>query len=189
MYLIGIDGGGTKTDCIVTDLERGFVASASAGPASLRDLGIKKAVENVVKSIKGSLENVPEKEIAVLFVGLSGFAEEFKEKENDIRSKIKEELESNNIKARKIHIDSDQKVAFRAGTDKKDGVVAIAGTGSVVRGWNREKDVKVSGWGFFADESGAFYIGKEAYRKTTQMLDGRIEKTHLANKVLEFFDA
>jgi len=67
--------------------------------------------------------------------------------------------------------------------------LVIAGTGSVARGWNEGKDVKTGGWGWLADKGGALQVGQDAYKKTAEALDGRIEKSLLTEMILKSFNA
>ncbi len=183
MYLIGCDGGGTKTESVVTTLDGVVLASGLSGSSNPRSVGIEEAAESVADSIKKALSGVKKEEISFAFIGIPAFAEEFQERENEIKDLILEKVSPFLVK--EIVIASDQDVAFASGTDKKDGVVVISGTGSVVRGWNKGKDVKTAGWGHFADDGGAFQVGQKAYRHAVEVLDGRSEKTVLSDLVLE----
>jgi len=90
-----------------------------------------------------------------------------------------------------IEIISDQIAAFRAGTDEKDGLVLIAGTGSVCRGWRglqpthhpparrAPKEVKIGGWGWANDEGSGFWAGQKGYQAIFKELDGRGPKTKI----------
>lgn len=51
-YIIGVDGGGTKTEAALADLSERILRIAKSGSASPRNVGIKKAVENIVEGIK-----------------------------------------------------------------------------------------------------------------------------------------
>ncbi len=185
MYLIGIDGGGTKTESMVADLEGNVVATAITGSASPRNVGVEKAMSNIGKGVREAFSCVKQEKIALIFVGIPSFAEEYGEKEEEIKEALYEEIKNLPLEKSRIVIGSDQETAFSSGTDEEDGVVAIAGTGSVVRGWNKGRDVKTGGWGWLADKSGAFQIGQEVYQKTVEALDGRSERTLLTDLVLK----
>jgi N-acetylglucosamine kinase-like BadF-type ATPase len=70
-------------------------------------------------------------------------------------------------------------VAFKSATDKKEGIVLIAGTGSVCRGWYGKKDIKANGWGWLADEGSGFWIGQQAFQAVFKGLDNRGPKTKI----------
>ncbi len=180
MFFVGVDAGGTKTESVLYS-DKGEILSSKIGlPANLRNDGLEKAVSSVVEVV-----NCYPQEIESLYVGFPGVAEEFSARIEEIESLIKEKTE----RVLKVKVGSDQEVAFRSGTNLKEGVVAIAGTGSVVRGWRGRKDVKVGGWGWLADYSGAYQVGQEALKKTAEAFDGRREKTLLTEEVMKFFNA
>ena len=185
MYLIGIDGGGTKTETVVGDLEGNIKATAITGSANLRNVGMEEAIANIEKGVRDSLSCIEPKEVAFIFAGIPCFTEEYGEREDEIKKALFIRLKDLLTEERRMMIGSDQEAAFCSGTDEEDGMVAIAGTGSVVRGWHKEKDVKIGGWGWFADESGAFQIGQAVYQETVKALDGRIKKTLLTDLVLQ----
>jgi glucosamine kinase len=187
MYFIGVDGGGTKTDSVVVDLDGKIFARGVSGSSNPRNIGIEKAIENITQSIKGAVSPLKEKKIEMVFIGMPAFAEEFKEKEKEIKDLLLKNLKKIIYLKNSVLISSDQVIAFSAGTDKEEGVVIISGTGSVVRGWNKGKDIKTSGWGYLADGGGSFQIGQRAYQKTMEALDGRKGYTILTKMMLEKF--
>jgi N-acetylglucosamine kinase-like BadF-type ATPase len=170
-YIIGIDGGGTKTEAALADLHGKIFKIAKAGSASPRNVGIKKAVENIIEVIK-KVKGV--KEIDSIFVGMPAVEEEYKLKKETIKREILKRLKD--FKG-KLIIVSDQLVAFRSGTDKKDGIVLIAGTGCVCHGWREKKEAKTSGWGWLADEGSGFWTGQKGFQAVLKELDGRGPKT------------
>ncbi len=189
MYLVGIDGGGTKTECVIASTEGEILAVAESGSSCMRTEGVESAVLNIEKAVREAFLNIERKEVTVIFVGLSSFEEEYKEEEEEIKSKLRVGIKDFLKEESKVIIGSDQEVAFRRGTESKNGVAVIAGTGSVARGWNNGVDFKTSGWGWLVDKSGAFQIGQEALKKTAEAFDGRIEKTILTEAVMNFFSA
>ena len=55
-----------------------------------------------------------------------------------------------------------------------DGVVVIAGTGSIAYGLNGSKSSRIGGWGYLlGDEGSAFWIALCALRQGMQGYDGR----------------
>jgi N-acetylglucosamine kinase-like BadF-type ATPase len=176
-YVIGIDGGGTKTEVALADLSVRILKIAKAESASPRNVGIKKAVENIVEAIK-KVKGV--KKIDSIFIGLPAVEEEYKSKKEIIKKEILKRLKD--FKG-KLMIGSDQLVAFRSGTDKKDGIVLISGTGCVCHGWQEKKEAKTSGWGWLADEGSGFWTGQKGFQAVLKELDSRGSKT-LITKIL-----
>ncbi len=169
--IAGIDGGGTKTECLVSDFKGNIVGKGLAGPSNPRNQGMEETAKNVAESLRKALGR-RKGIVSSVFVGLAAAEEEYSGKLSLIRKEL-----SKDDRVRKIFFGSDQEAAFRSGTDEHDGIVAIAGTGSVVRGWKGRRGVKVGGWGYLADEGSAFWIGQRAYQVIAKELDGRGERT------------
>ncbi len=184
-YVIGVDGGGTKTIAALADLEGKILKTGKSGPSSPRNTGIKKAADNVAEAIKKSLRGKKNIRIISTFIGLPAVAEEFKYKKGVIKKELSKRIPR--IFKGDVVIDSDQKVAFRAGTEQKDGILIITGTGSVVHGWKGKKQVHSSGWGWLADEGSAFFVGQKALQSILKHLDGRGSKTLLTKLAFKEF--
>ncbi len=183
--IIGVDGGGTKTDVLVSDLNGKILSKSQGGSSNLRDIGIEKSIFTVSQLIEKSLSKIKQKKVLSVFVGLPAFAEEFKLKEKEIRKEFSKHKKRFFVSDKELFIGSDQEVAFRSGTDEKEGVVVISGTGSVVRGWKGKKQVKCSGWGWITDKGGAYWVGKKAYEETVKSLDGRAKRSILTDLIME----
>ncbi len=180
-YVIGVDGGGTKTVAVLADTNGKILKTAFSGSSSPRNIGIEMSVENVAKAINPVLNS--KKKIISTFIGLPCIAEEFYSK----RGKIKKELQKRipKIFSGKVEIGSDQEVAFRSGSLQKDGVLIISGTGCVARGWKGKKQAHSSGCGWLADEGSAFSIGQKVFQEIIKDLDGRGPKTLMTKIVLK----
>lgn len=171
-FVIGIDGGGTKTTAALADLGGKILKIGKSGSSSPRNIGIQAAARNIVEVVKKVLSKKKIK-VTSIFVGLPAVEEEFSSKIGEIKKIISQKVKG------KLTIGSDQLVAFRSGTEKKDGIVLIAGTGCVAHGWRGKKEHKSSGWGWLADEGSAFWIGQKYYQAALKGLDGRGPKTRL----------
>ena len=180
-YVIGVDGGGTKTVAALANLEGKILKIEKTGPSSPRNVGIKKAVENIAKAVKKVLKGG---KILSTFIGLAALEEEPRLKK-EIKKEILKQKEISQIFEGKLEIGSDQIVAFRSGTDKKDGVLLIAGTGCVAHGWREGKEAKVGGWGWLNDEGSAFWVGQRAFQVVLKDLDKRGPKTKITNLVFK----
>ncbi len=182
--IVGVDGGGTKTDVWVADEYGKILSKAQGGSSNLRNNGIKKSMLTVFETTKKALLKTNQKEVLSIFIGLPAFAEEYKKKEKEIKKEFLKHSKKI-FKFNKVFVGSDQEVAFKSGTDEKEGIVAIAGTGSSVRGWKNKKDIKCSGWGWLGDKGGAYWIGKRAYEEALKSLDGRSKKSTLSSLIMK----
>ena len=182
-YVIGVDGGGTKTTLALADLRGKILKIAKSGPSSPRNIGIKKTAANLAEGIKKILPKGEKVEILSIFVGFPSVEEEFKSKTGEIKRELLRQKGLSPILKSRLTAGSDQLVAFRSGTANKDGVLLIAGTGCVAHGWRGKKEVKASGWGWLADEGSSFWVGQKVYQAVLKSLDGRGSKTRLAKLI------
>jgi len=179
-YVVGVDGGGTKTVAALANLEGKILKLAKTGPSNLRNVGIKQAVQNIAFGIK----KVSPKRGKILstFIGLAAIEEEYRPKKGKIKKEILKRLKNFN---RKLEIGSDQSVAFRSGIDEKNGVVLISGTGCVCHGWRNKKEAKTSGWGWLDDEGSGFWVGQRGFQAVFKELDGRGSKTLITKLIFK----
>jgi len=182
-YVIGVDGGGTKTIAALANLAGKILKLAKAGPANLRNVGVEKAAQNIALAIKKVL--LKKGKILSTFIGLAAVEEEYKSKIRKIKKEISKEKGISKISKAKIEIGSDQIIAFRTGTDEKEGVVLISGTGCVARGWKGKKEAKVSGWGYLNDEGSGFWAGQKGFQVILKELDGRGPKTKITKLIFK----
>ncbi len=173
MYIIGVDGGGTKTTVALADEKGEVISQKVGGPSNWRNVGVSESAEVVFSLIR---EVKKEKEVSFSFIALAGIEEEWKGEREEFIEILKEKgLEG------EVVLGSDQLAAFRAGTGEKEGVVVICGTGTMARGFRNGEDVKASAWGYLADEGSAFYVGIEGYRAVQKAFDGRGERTKITD--------
>ncbi len=172
-YIVGVDGGGTKTTVALADEKGNIISKKTGGPSNPRNVGVfvsGKTISDLLSDLcKG-------KSISASFIALAAVGEEYVDKKEEIA----DILRSGGLKG-KIKIDSDQLAAFRCGTSEKDGAVVIAGTGAVARAFKDGKEALSSGWGYLADEGSAFQAGIEGFRAIAKDFDGR----GLATKITE----
>lgn len=185
IFIIGVDGGGTKTTAVLAGLDGHAVRSSSAGASNPRNVGIGEAAGNIGDSIARLLAGKRNCRVFSTFIGLPAVEEEFKSKKSELASELKKIRKIAPIFKGKVEIGSDQLVAFRAGTDRKNGLVAIAGTGCVAHGWKDGREAKASGWGWLADEGSAFWIGQKAFQAILKSADGRSFKTIMGEIALK----
>jgi len=185
-YVIGVDGGGAKTIAALADLTGKILARAKTDSSHPRNIGIKKAIANVAQAIEKVLpRSKKNKKILATFLGLPTMEEEFKFKKENIKREFLKHKKISPIFKGKLIIGSDQLVGFRSGTEKKDGVVLIAGSGCVAYGRRDNKEVKVCGWGYLSELGSAFWVGQRALQTIWKDLDGRGPKTLITKLVLQ----
>jgi len=188
-YVIGVDGGGTKTIVALADLKGKILKIAKTGPSHPRNIGIKKAVANLVlaieKVLSPGLGNCAKKEILSTFIGLPTMEEEFKSKKEKIKRELLKFKKISPIFKGKLILGSDQLVGFRSGTERKEGIMLNSGSGSVAHGWHKNREAKVGGWGYLGEMGSAFWVGQRGLQAIWKDLDGRGPKTLITQLVFK----
>ncbi len=192
-YVFGIDGGGTKTICILMDENSVVLGRGEAGPSNYQTLGIEKAKESIQLAIEravisAKIEPNSNLNIEAICLGLAGVA---RPKDIEIVHLIVQNLQLTNtlpitrsLLPRNIVICSDCAIALVGGTGHSVGIAVIAGTGSIVFGQNRQgKTKRVGGWGYILGDEGSGYdIAVGGLQAALKFYDGRGEFTALAEK-------
>jgi N-acetylglucosamine kinase-like BadF-type ATPase len=81
---------------------------------------------------------------------------------------------------------NDVVIAWAGGSLGRDSVHAVCGTGSIMYGKHKGKEVRVGGWGpLIGDEGSGFFIGIETLREVTKQLDRRSPKTFLTELIFK----
>lgn len=175
-YYLGIDGGGTKTRCLLAD-ETTVLAKAMAGGSNIVRLGetqAREALRTVVHAVCATANIAPE-QICAICIGAAGAARP--EIATKIRSIIAE-LTSISTSA-KIEVVGDTEIALEAAFGAGPGVIAIAGTGSIVYGRDAAgHSARAGGWGFaVSDEGSGHWIGRHAISAILNARDQGLETT------------
>lgn len=181
--VVGVDGGGTKTDAVILNAHGQVLGQGSAGPSNPLRIGITNAAAAVREAIDKACvaARVRRDDIVAAQIGLAGA------RRQELRARMREAL--SNIGIGDIEVVSDADIALYGTTDGGPGVVVIAGTGSVCCGANaRGKHVWAGGWGPIAgDEGGGAWIARRALKAIAHASDGRGPKTSLTAAACRYF--
>ena len=188
-FVVGIDGGGTKTAAIIADFKGTILAEHVAGPSNFQMIGIEKAAAVVLSLVQRCCESVDgfPKNIRATTIGLAGAGrlddqKRFSEGFRKIASAKK-------VALRRVRIESDARIALEGAFDGGEGIVLIAGTGSVAFGKDGRGIIhRVGGWGsILGDEGSGFFIGKQALTAVSRHFDGRSLPTILTPMIAKKF--
>ncbi|MEG4496805.1 BadF/BadG/BcrA/BcrD ATPase family protein [Microcoleus sp. F10-C6] len=190
-YVFGIDGGGTKTICLLMDENHLVLGRGEAGPSNYQTLGIETtkksiqlAIERAVLSAK--IETTSNLNIEAIGLGLAGVG---RQKDIEILQFLVQNLQLTNtlpvtrsFLPRNIVICSDCAIALVGGTGYPVGITVISGTGSIVFGQNSQgKTKRVGGWGYLLGDEGSGYdIAIQGLQAALKFYDGRGNFTALA---------
>jgi len=160
-YYLGIDGGGTKTRCVLADETTVFARSMTGGCSVLRfgEQKAREALHAAIHQVCDASKISPDK-IRAVCIGVTGAARPaIAEKIRGILS----ELIGESAPA-KIEVVGDHEIALEAAFGERPGVIVIAGTGSIVYGRDAVgQSARAGGWGFaVSDEGSGHWIGRRA---------------------------
>ncbi len=162
LYYVGIDGGGTKTKCVIADASGNILATAVAGSSNPNFKGLYFACGSVLLSIKKALDTLHEDVHSVTFasicVGLSGAGPSNRA---EIRKILLKYFENFNIQYGKLKIVSDALIAWHGAFKGEKGIVVISGTGAQTYGRYEGKEVSSANMKERVTllRGGAFHIG------------------------------
>ena len=192
-----IDGGGTKTVCVLATLDGKVIGRGSGGTTNPNLVSALEINETLQKAIQEAIQNLPELQIEAVCGGIAGVGAS-EEKQVEVSNVIGQILSTppfcHALSKRfnpsvNIEVVSDVVITLVAGAGKRHGIVAISGTGSVVYGETvKGQRIKVGGWGYQLDEGSGYAIGRKAIKEILRAYDANGKTTLLAQKVLNVWN-
>ena len=192
-----IDGGGTKTVCVLATLDGNVIGRGSGGTTNPNLVSALEINETLQKAIQEAIQNLPELQIEAVCGGIAGVGAS-EEKRVEVSNVIGQILSTppfcHALSKRfnpsvNIEVVSDVVITLVAGAGKRHGIVAISGTGSVVYGETvKGQRIKVGGWGYQLDEGSGYAIGRKAIKEILRAYDANGKTTLLAQKVLNVWN-
>lgn len=183
-YVLGVDGGGTKTRAVVADSRGEVLGKGEAGPSNPLRVGVDDSVKAIRQAAEGACldAGIRRQELSAAEVGLAGV------KREDIRERMHAAL-STELGIESLEVVTDADIALYGATEGKPGLVVIAGTGSICCGINaRGRRACAGGWGPVAgDEGSGSWIARRALQSVARATDGRARKTSLTEAACDYF--
>jgi len=173
-FVLGIDGGATKSLGLLADLDGKVLVRREAGPSNQMVIGAEAAARNIVGLMNECCAAAGCQPVDLRFAVL-GLAGAGNAPESEVLHRtIKELLDRNGHGQTQFSIETDVTIALEGAFDGKSGIVAIACTGSAVLGKTPSGAVVgAGGWGrSLGDEGGGYSLGREALRAAARELDG-----------------
>jgi glucosamine kinase len=163
---LGIDGGGSKTSCVIGDENSVLGAGTSAGSNVVR-VGEVRARESLAAAIRQACAaaNISPSQIEKTCVGIAGGT--LPEIAEVVRRLVSEFVSS------EVAVVGDMVIAMEAAFGSGPGVIVIAGTGSIAYGRNSAgQTARAGGWGFaISDEGSGHWIGRSAVAASMRAFD------------------
>jgi len=177
---LGIDGGGTKTDCLIAN-EAGLVLGyGRGGPVNLNFVSDETARASIVKAVCDAWQAAGPPSSAPAVAGVSG----------PISLAMAEEIIRRETGAQQVIGVGEWESAWWAvspWSGYRHGIAVDAGTGSLAAGFNKRGErAGAGGLGtVLGDEGSGYWIGIQALRAALRAEDGREPPTRLQQAVRE----
>jgi len=180
LHVLGLDGGGSHTVCLIVDGQGREVGAAESGPCNHQLVGVAKAQSALREAIRNALRSAGRPALAAACLGMAGL-----DREEDLR--LVREMAGAVLPGVSVEIAHDSDIALAAGTrGRRVGVVLLAGTGSIAVGVDSAgRRVRAGGWGhILGDEGSGYDIARRALNAATRSIDGRTPSNLLRERLV-----
>jgi len=156
-YYLGIDGGGTKTTCLVAN-ETAILGRADSTGSNVVRLGEHAAREALHKAVLGACANakIAPAQLTRTVAGVAGVGP------REVHDFVQRSLQA--VVGGEVLVVADVLTALQAAVADGPGVVVISGTGSIALARNNQGETaRAGGWGWaISDEGSGPWIGRAA---------------------------
>ena len=180
-FVLGLDGGGTKTECVLMDPAGKIVARSFSGPSNPYRIGVESATREIEKAADLCLREAGagRNAVAAIGAGLAGTG----------NPELKEGMRASLAAAfpgAAVSIFTDLEAALAA-AGKGPVIVLVAGTGSAAIGRNAQGQIwRTGGQGpRLGDDGSAFDIGSRAVTRAMGEQERLGGISNLGGKILE----
>ena len=164
-YLLGIDGGGTKTEFLLTDIDENEIKRLSLGTSNPVNIGIKNSLSVLHQGITEICTGINPAEVSV-FAGLAGSGA------TDTKNTILKFLGTFGFGAYSNATDAESAVSLAL--KGENGSAVIMGTGIIAFSCSGGEVHRTGGRGYMIDKGGSgFCLGSDALNSAFEFLDGR----------------
>jgi glucosamine kinase len=183
-YLMGVDGGATKTLAAVLDLDSGELHLGHGGPSNQDAVGPKAAVDALLGAADGAMQHagIEQEQLSGAVLAVAG---------TDTDAVIKH---VGAARGEGWIVVNDVVGAWATATGAGPGVAVISGTGSNVFGVGaidgETRAWRAGGWGhLLGDEGSGYWLGVQSIKAALSDREASGPPTALSDAVVEFFDA
>jgi N-acetylglucosamine kinase-like BadF-type ATPase len=178
---LGVDGGQSSTTALIGEETGRILGKGAGGPCNHAETeeGRGKLQRAVAACLEAACNQAGLDPATVHFeaacFGMSGGPED------------KQKILAAMLRTARLIVTTDAVIALAGATETGQGIITIAGTGSMAFGRNAQaQTARAGGWGYlFGDEGGAFDITRQAVRAALRMEEGWGPDTDLRRRLLE----
>lgn len=170
-YVIGVDGGGTKTAFALADRGGAILAQAVLPSISYREHGMEMVSSRLQSGVKELLAaaDASMEDVKFVAVGAPGYGE------NADGDRLLHETVAKAFPFTPFSLVNDAQIACYGALGGKPGINIVAGTGSIAYGEDEAGHrARSGGWSeHFSDEGSCYWLGKQAMGLFCKEADGR----------------
>jgi glucosamine kinase len=188
-FVVGVDGGGTKTVGELADLSGTALASHAVGPTNPNVTGVEESAHTLHDLVRHLCTHVSCRptDLQGIVLGLAGGGGEKLQRE--MREKFAHLLHEDGTTDPPVHVVTDVRIALEGAFGGGPGIAVVAGTGSSIMYKTLQGDAElIGGWGrILGDEGSGYFIGLEALKAVTRDYDGMARAEALRNALAKRF--
>ncbi len=180
-YVVGVDAGGSSTSASAYDWLSGKLIGKGAAGYGNALVSYDKAMENIREAVSQAVSGLSGS-CRLILVGAAGATA------GGLNERMAEELGL--AFGCRVNVETDACLALEGALEGGDGILLVAGTGSIAQGRNGDLLLTAGGWGnLIGDEGSGYDLVRRAVRLMTEDADwGRPEKP-VCRMIREFFGA
>lgn len=168
-YIIGVDGGGTKTRAVIGTKDGSVLAVMDGDGTNIKSTPSYEVRQHIQQLLECLVQKVgaTKSDISTVFLCVAGG-----DRQEDLIRWKEWIAHIFPFPFCKVTVTNDAVAALTSGTFTQEGLVVIAGTGSIVYVVQENFISRIGGWGYLlGDEGSGYYIGQEALRAITRQYD------------------
>ncbi|PEJ44938.1 BadF/BadG/BcrA/BcrD ATPase family protein [Bacillus wiedmannii] len=177
-YMIGVDGGGTKTEAIAFNQDGSELERATSGFGNIL-IDFEEALFHIMEAIDQCQKGLLNGHCICICLGLAGVSGA---NTNELTLRLKKKYGT------QIEVFNDAAIAHAAALKGKDGILTIGGTGAICLGKKGEVYEYSGGWGhILGDEGSGYWIGLQGLKRMANQFDQGVLLCPLSLRIQEEF--
>ncbi|MGE1010075.1 BadF/BadG/BcrA/BcrD ATPase family protein [Bacillus cereus] len=177
-YMIGVDGGGTKTEAIAFDQDGKEIISGKSGFGNIL-IDFEEALVHIMEAIDQCQKNVVKGHCVCICLGLAGISGT---NTNELTLRLKQKY------GVQIEVFNDAMIAHAAALKGKDGILTIGGTGAICIGKKGNVYEYSGGWGhILGDEGSGYWIALQGLKRMANQFDQGVTLCPLSLRIQDEF--
>jgi len=182
-HFLGIDGGGTKTECLLSDADGRILARAISGPSNPLRTGYARAWFSLSEAADLVLakQKLRAAQVRGVCAGLGGAGR------SGVARRVTTFFQRSYPNAQ-VRVTTDLEIALEAAFGTGEGIILLAGTGSAAFGRDSNgRTARAGGRGpWIGDEGSAFDIGRRGIASAIRAEEHRGAATALSKRLLKW---